>query len=585
MALETLDWVVIIGLLGLFIGIGVWYGAKSKQSMEGYFLGGRSLPWWIAGTSMVATTFAADTPLLVTELVAEKGVSGNWLWWNMLAGGMLTTFFFAKLWRRSGVVTEVELSELRYSGIGARLLRGTRSVYLGLIMNVAIMTWVNAALITLLIGFFGLETGQALIWMGVIMGLVATYSAFSGLLGVVMTDVVQFVVAMVGCIILAILVVNSEQIGGITSLKAKLPDGALNLFPSFDASQTGTQLTIGIGSFLAMVGMSWWMSWYPGAEPGGGGYVAQRMMSTSSESQALKSVLFFQVAHYAIRPWPWVIVALCASILYPELAESGEARSGFVYVMRDYLPTGLRGLLLVAFLAAYMSTISTQLNWGSSYLVNDLYDRFIQKGTSQRNLITVSRLVVLALAAVSFAVTPFVTTITGAWEFVIECGAGLGLVLILRWYWWRINAWSEITAMVVPFVVYATAKFGLVYLDPAWGLGLTKNPQTFLLVVSVTTVAWLIVTFLTEPTSQKTLSHFYQKVSPQGYWKPVRESLGLARAKNEIPALFVQWIMAIAFAYGLLFSIGQVILMEWTAAAIYGTVTIVSGYLVFRSLD
>lgn len=585
MVLTFLDWVVILVLLAMFVGIGLWYGMRSKQSLEGYFLGGRSLPWWIAGTSMVATTFAADTPLLVTEIVTQYGISGNWLWWNMLAGGMMTTFFFARLWRKAGVVTDVELSEMRYSGIGARLLRGARAVYMGLLMNTIIMAWVNVAMLSLLQGFFGLSYWEAFGWMALLMALVAAYSAFSGLLGVVMTDVVQFIVAMVGCIILAVLVVNAPEIGGLTALKNRSPEGALHFFPTFSAQSGGSQLAIGLGSFFAFAGMTWWTSWYPGAEPGGGGYIAQRMMSTNSEASAQKAVLFFQIAHYAIRPWPWIVVALCATLLYPELTNPDQARLGFVYAMRDFLPSGLRGLLLVAFASAYMSTISTQLNWGTSYLVNDLYQRFILRippkssdesasnhsASSQKNLVLVSRLLIALLTVIALLVTVQIQSIKQAWSFIIECGAGLGLVMILRWYWWRINAWSEIVAMIVPFVVYAFAQFFLAkYVDPVWSLGITEHPATFLLVVSLTTISWLIITFATPPSDLKTLQHFYRKIEPQGAWKPIRQSLNLPAAPNQLPYMTLQWVLAIILAYSILFGLGQLILLNWWSAAGYG---------------
>ncbi len=456
MNLAIIDWVIIGLYFFVALIIGLRYRGIGSRSLTDYFLGGRKMPWFVAGVSMVATTFAADTPLAVTELVAQNGISGNWLWWNMLLGGMLTTFFFARLWRRSGVLTEVELIELRYSGIQAAFLRGFKSVYLGLFMNVLIMGWVNLALMSILKVLFDIPDDQLLFYALGAMAITAVYSSISGLWGVAVTDVVQFVIAMTGCIILAIIVINSPEIGGISGLKSNLPPWALNFFPSisdFTPGDAATGLTITAGTFLAFIGFQWWASWYPGAEPGGGGYVAQRMMSTKNERDSVYATLLFQIAHYCLRPWPWILVGLASLVLYPELG-ANEKRLGFVMAMKDFLPAGLMGLLLVAFLAAYMSTISTQLNWGASYLVNDFYLRFFEPGASQKKLIKVSRIVTFLLMIIAVFATSQMNSISGVWQFIIECGAGLGLVLILRWYWWRINAWSEITATIAPFIGY-----------------------------------------------------------------------------------------------------------------------------------
>lgn len=550
MQFTILDWSVVAVFFAITIFVGLRFSKNAGKSLSEFFLGGRKLPWWIAGTSMVATTFAADTPLLVAGIVGNSGISGNWLWWNMLLGGMLTTFFFAKLWRRSGVLTEPEIIELRYGGKPAAFLRGFKAVYLGLLMNIIIIGWVNLAMMKILQGIFDISEMAALIYVSLAMVFVAFYSAVSGLMGVAITDAVQFLVAMLGCIVLAILVVNSEQVGGIDNLKSNLPEGSLNFIPSFGTSETSSVLTIGIGAFFARIAVQWWSSWYPGAEPGGGGYVAQRMMSCKSEKDAVGATLFFQIAHYALRPWPWVVVGLCALVLYPQLSAS-EKELGFVYAMRDFLPPGLKGLLLAAFFAAYMSTISTQLNWGAGYLVNDLYKRFIAPSAKEKQLVTASRIVTVLLMILGLVITTQLKTIEHAWSFVIECGAGLGLVLILRWYWWRINAWSEIVATAAPFIAYGVAMY----------IGL-EFPQSFFLTVGFTTVAWVVATFITRPETKNTLQLFYDRVQPGGFWD------NFAQHKNQenYLALFLSWISATVFVYAVLMLLGKIIFHEWQDA-------------------
>lgn len=569
MAFEWIDWLVLALFFGISIAIGLKYASSAGKSVSEFFLGGRSLSWWVAGTSMVATTFAADTPLLVAGIVAKNGISGNWLWWNMLLGGMLTTFFFAKYWRRSGVLTEVELIELRYGGKPAAFLRGFKAIYLGLFMNVIIIGWVNLAMINILKGFFDLPYETALIYVGLSMVAVAIYSAVSGLMGVAITDVVQFLIAMTGCIVLAILVISSEQVGGIGGLQAKLPEWSLSFFPAIGSEGSGdsiaTALTIGAGAFFARIGIQWWASWYPGAEPGGGGYVAQRMMSCKTEQDAIYSTLFFQVAHYCLRPWPWILVGLAAIVLYPELGAK-EKELGYVLAMKQFLPTGMRGLLIAAFFAAYMSTISTQLNWGASYLVNDFYKRFYKPNGTEKELVSASRIVTIVLMIVGMAVTTQLGTIENAWGFIIECGAGLGLVLILRWYWWRINAWSEIAATIAPFIAYSVATLGL---------GMTF-PNSFFVTVGFTTVAWLAVTFITQPESKEVLQNFYQRIKPKGWWQPVASQVGEQIDNGGMMPLFISWLSATAMVYAILFFIGKLIFADYTWAGIYLVIALAS---------
>ncbi len=574
MTLHLIDWIIIVAFFALSLGIGLYFKDKASGSLTDYFLGGRNLTWWVAGTSMVATTFAADTPLAVTELVSKNGIAGNWLWWNMLLGGMLTTFFFAKLWRRAGILTDIEFIEMRYSGKPAAFLRGFRAIYLGIFMNSLIIGWVNVALMSIIEVFFGVPKSEQLMYVGMAMAIVVVYASLSGLWGVAVTDVIQFIIAMTGCIILAVLVVTSDKIGGISGLKEKLPGWSLDFFPnlgSVSAGDVAGTLTLGLGSFLAFTMVQWWASWYPGAEPGGGGYIAQRMMSTKNEKHAIYSTLFFQIMHYCVRPWPWIIVALCAVVLYPDLPME-DKKLGFVMAMKEFLPVGLKGMLLVAFFAAYMSTISTQLNWGASYIINDFYKRFVKPEASNKQLVGASRLTTLLLMVFSLAVTSQITSISGVWQFIMECGAGLGLVLILRWYWWRINAWSEIVATIAPFVAYTIAKYGL-----GW-----EFPNSFFLTVGFTTVAWLAATYLTAPEKREKLQHFYEKIQPEGVWRPIRQSLGLPQPKSNVGTLVLCWLLAVAMTYSILFMLGDFIFMNYSRFAIWLAVAVVSGFMLVR---
>ncbi len=564
MVLHPIDIAIIVLFLLMSLFIGLYFRKKASKSLSAFFLGDRNMPWLVAGISMVATTFAADTPLAVAELVGKNGISGNWIWWSFLAGGMLTTFFFAKLWRRSGVLTEVELIELRYGGKPAALLRGFKAVYLGLFMNVLIIGWVNLAMITIMQGFFGLEYWDAFIYLAIAMVFATIYTSLSGLWGVAVTDVVQFIFAMIGTTVLAFIVLSRPEVGGIVGLQAKLPPSVFNFFPSIGEEGSGgvTRYAIGAGAFLAFAAVQWWSSWYPGQEPGGGGYVAQRMMSTKTEKGAVYATLLFQIAHYCLRPWPWILVGLAAMVLYPQL-RGDDLKMGYVYAMRDFLPVGLKGLLLASFLAAYLSTISTQLNWGAGYIANDLYSRFMaRKDASQASLVMASRVATMVLMVCGLGVTVLMDSISGVWLFIIECGAGLGLVLILRWYWWRINAWSEITATVTPFISFALSRF-------VFDL---QFPESYFFTVGSTTVVWILVTYLTPAESHTTLSKFYGRVRPDGWWKPFKS--GEPNEKSALGWLALCWVSAIAFAYSLLFLTGKVIFGLWDEAMWWGIVAL-----------
>ncbi len=559
--MSGLDWSIV---LAYFLGsalIGVYYSKRAGRGVDEFFLSGRNLPWWLAGTSMVATTFAADTPLAVMELVARNGVAGNWLWWNFLLGGMLTVFFFARLWRRAGVLTDLEFAEIRYSGKPAAFLRAFRALYLGLFVNCIILGWVNLAMASILEGMFGVPRERIHLYVMAALVVTALYSALSGLWGVAVTDLFQFVIAMGGTIALALVVLRLPQVGGITGLRFRLPDWTFRFVPAIGASGSpgaAGAMAMSLAAFLAYVGVQWWASWYPGAEPGGGGYVAQRMMSAKDEKHSLLATLWFQVAHYCIRPWPWILVGLATLVLYPGLPAE-QKRLGYVYAMRDHLPAGLLGLLVAAFFAAYMSTVATQLNWGSSYAVNDFYRRFIRPRASQRELVAAARVATLVVMALSVIVTGMIERISGAWEFIIECGAGLGLVLILRWYWWRINAWSEIAAMIAPFGAYAYVKFCT---DIAF-------PVSLYYIVAFTTLVWLAVTWLTPPADTARLVEFYRRVRPGGpLWRPIARLAPEVRADAGMGRLWLDWLAGIVLVYTALFGIGSLIFGSYRGASV-----------------
>jgi Na+/proline symporter len=575
--MTTLDWGIVAVYFVASAAIGVLYARRAGSSMEEFFLSGRELPWWLAGTSMVATTFAADTPLAVTEMVARNGIAGNWLWWNFLFGGMVTVFFFARLWRRAGILTDVELVELRYAGRSAAFLRGFRALYLGIFMNCVIIGWVNLAMAAVLEGMFGIPRERVLLYVGAALLITAVYSAVSGLWGVALTDAFQFVLAMTGTVVLAFVVLGLPQVGGLSGLRAQLPEWTLRMTPAIGAPSAGEMagaFALSLSAFLAYVAVQWWASWYPGAEPGGGGYIAQRMMSAKDEKHSLLATLWFQVAHYCVRPWPWIVVGLASLVLYPELGPD-EKRLGYVYAMRDYLPSGLRGMLVASFFAAYMSTIATQLNWGTSYVMNDFYRRFVNRQADERALVRLSRVMTVVLMALSLFVTSILDTISGAWAFIIEAGAGLGLVLILRWYWWRVNAWSEIAAMVTPLLVYGYLR---AFTEVAF-------PNTLYVIVGFTTAAWLAVTYLTPPTDAATLQAFFRRVHPGGPgWAPVARAVPDVQPDRGLGALAVNTVAGVVLVYCALFASGQLLFGSPTAGLVYLAVAVAAGAVILRDL-
>ena len=520
MQLSALDWWV-LALYGVTIlSVGLAFARRAGRGTEEYFLAGRSMPWWLIGTSMVATTFSADTPNLVTDLVRTGGVSQNWVWWAFVITGMCTVFFYAKLWRRSGVLTDIGFYELRYSGRSAAFLRGFRAVYLGVFFNVMIMATVTLAAI---------KIGGVLLGVGpytvVLVAGTATvlYSATSGLWGVLVTDLLLFSVSMIGSVAAAIYALRLPEVGGLSGLMAHANvTDKLSFLPDFSDPTTAAAV------FIVPIAVQWWSTWYPGAEPGGGGYVAQRMLAAKDEKNAMQATLWFSVAHYAIRPWPWILVGLASLIVYPTL---GDLTAAFPNVdpsiigndlaypaMLVFLPAGLLGLVVASLAAAYMSTISTHLNWGASYVVDDVYRRFVAPDREERDYVKVARVSTVALIVLSSVVGLQLETAMQAFQILLQIGAGTGLVFLLRWFWWRINTWSEISAMVISFLV--AVYFGFLHTP----LGFTKwDPSAELVVgVAVTTVGWLVVTFLTPPVDTETLKDFHTRIQPLGKgWEAV----------------------------------------------------------------
>jgi len=619
--LHTLDFAVIIAFFVIIFSIAAYYSRKAGQDTGQFFLSGRNLPWYIAGTAMVATTFAADTPLAIVEIVAKNGIAGNWMWFNLVVGGILTVFFFARLWRRAEIMTDVEFVEFRYSGKAAAVLRGFRALYLGLLMNAIVMAWVNKAMEKI---FRVVFPEYDAFWMVVILVLIITiYAAASGLLGTSRTDSFQFVFAMIGTIVLAIIVVQLPEIGGITQLKSKLAPQVIDFFPKIgDITKegiTGGVLALSVGAFIAHMGLQWWASWFPGSDPGGGGYVAQRMMSAKDEKHSLFATLWFNIAHFALRPWPWILVGLAALVILPreqsadilqqenpalykqvvqvhaDQALHAETRNqefkdfyeryentidpGIMYpkLMLMYLPAGLLGMLIAVFLAAYMSTIASQLNWGTSYLINDFYRRFIKRDGNEKHYVLISRIGMVLVVIFSLFMTRYVlTTISGAWEFILAASAGTGAVLILRWYWWRINAWSEIASMITPFIVLPIVQnyYGMVF------------PMTLYPIVAVTTVVWLAVTFMTSPVDREKLKSFYRKVHPGGIgWKSIAKELPDVKSDTGFGLVFVNWLFGVALVYASLFGIGHFIFQDYTEALIYLVVGVISVAVIYRNLS
>jgi Na+/proline symporter len=543
MSLAPLDWIIIAAFLAISFLVGILFARRAGKSTSDFFLSGRNLPWWLVGTSMVATTFGADTPLAVTGLVAKGGVAANWVWWSFALGGMFTVFFFARLWRRAGIMTDVELAEIRYGGRPAAWLRGFRALYLAVPINLLVIGWVNVAMATILEVTLGVDKLTAVLACLVLCGV---YASLSGLWGVVVTDFIQFGFAMAGTVALAIVALDQPEVGGLAGLRGRLPEGTLDFFTGPDAASIGG---LGLASFVAYVSVQWWATWYPGAEPGGGGYVVQRMMAAKNERHALYATLWFTIAHYCLRPWPWILVGLASLLLYPDLAD-GQREAGYVMVIRDHLPVGLRGMLVATFLAAYMSTISTQLNWGCSYLTNDFYRRFIRSDAPEEHYVRFSRLATLGLMIAGGVVTFFLKSVGDSWTLIFELGAGTGLVMMLRWYWWRINAWSEIVAMAGAAVGFAGLK---IFTDIAF-------PWSLLALTGWTTACWLVATLATPAESDELLLDFYRRARPDGFgWGRIARLAG-EPTPGGLAGRFVAWCAGWLLVYGTLFAVGALLL-------------------------
>ena len=581
MTLTPVDWLVIAAYFALNLAIGVYYARRARGSTAEFFLSGRNVPWWLAGTSMVATTFAADTPLVVTGMVARNGIAGNWLWWNMAASGMLTVFVYARLWRRAGVMTDVEFAELRYSGKPAAFLRGFRALYLGIPINCIIIGWVNLAMMKILQVTLGLDATGALWALLAMLIFTAFYTSLAGLWGVLVTDLVQFALKMGMVVALAFFSVRA--VGGLAALKIKVAalDAAagagsrLSFFPSTDSAWMPA-ITL-----FVYLGVNWWASWYPGAEPGGGGYVAQRIFSAKDERHGLFATLWFNIAHYAVRPWPWILTALASIVLYPTLVDK---ESGYVRTLMDpqVFPPALRGIMLAAFAAAYMSTIGTQLNWGASYVVNDCYRRFLRRRARESEYVVVSQLVTIGLMVVSIYVTLHLASIEQAWKLLIVTGAGTGTVLLLRWFWWRINAWSEVSAMAVAAAVSLFLQLVL-----KWD---GDQPRDFahimIVTVSVTTVAWLAVTWLTAPEPPATLQAFYARVRPLGPgWAPIAIGAGVTPAPGSLGRELLHARLGCVLIYAALFGVGEILLRSVAVGLGLLAVSAAAAVAIARNLD
>jgi SSS family solute:Na+ symporter len=621
MPLTVIDWAVIIGYLLVNLAIGIYYRRRASGNTEEFFVSGRDVSWWLAGTSMVATTFAADTPLFVCGVVARQGIAGNWIWWGFCVGGMLTVFFFARYWRRAEILTDVQFCEIRYGGKPAAFLRGFKAIYLGLFMNCFILGWVTKAMVSIIAVLLGpmIAQGRVLnlgilgrytlgdpqntalaICIFVLIPFTGIYTFIGGLWGVLVTDLFQFALKMTMIIVLAWVAVT--KIGGMAALGAHLQmiqskaqaSGAVTsdptaFFPDFHHGLLGNAIwTLPVLTFIVYLGMQWWLAWYPGAEPGGGGYVAQRMFSAKDEKNSLGATLWFNIAHYALRPWPWIITALVAIVVYspngglnPSADFAQNPEQGYVMVLRDYLPPALRGLMVAAFLAAFMSTVGTQLNWGCSYLVNDLYKRFLVRNSTERHYVFVSRLFTVLLVLASGYTAAQLKSIGAGWELVLGVGFGTGAVYILRWYWSRINAWSEISAMIAA----AAVTIGLNGVSFTGNDALVYAKRT-LITGGITTVAWIIVTLLTPAESDQVLIDFYRRVHPSVYgWQRIAKLVPDLPEVRDMAANSFSWLMGVILVYSCLFGIGKIVFQQWVVGVVLLVIAALAGYLIFWDLS
>ncbi|HUU29661.1 MAG TPA: sodium:solute symporter family protein [archaeon] len=582
--LNTSDWLYVIAFFILSLAVGLGVARRAGSNISEFFLSGRHMPWWLLGFSMVATTFATDTPNLVTDLVRTHGVSGNWLWWSFLLTGMLTVFVYARLWRRSGVLTDLEFYELRYSGKAAAFLRGFRALYLGAFFNIIIMAAVTLAAIKFSGVLFGLSPVKTVM---IAASITVVYSAIGGLSGVLITDLFQFIIAMTGSVATAWYVLGLPQVKGLNNLLSHSAlRGSLSLLPDF--SDTNTLFAV----FIIPLAVQWWSVWYPGSEPGGGGYIAQRMLAAKTENHAVWATLLFNVAHYALRPWPWIIVALCSLVIFPDLASLRRAfplldpalvRNDLGYpAMLTFLPHGLLGLVVASLFAAYMSTISTHLNWGSSYLVNDFYKRFVRPDSSEKQLVLVGRICTILLMVAAGFLALLLSHSLQAFNIMLQIGAGTGLLFLLRWFWWRINAVSEISAMLISFLVAVYFEF----IHQRLGFELLAEWQKLTVGVGVTTIGWIIATFFTKPTDRETLLEFCRLVHPggpgwQAVWKNAHSG-DIAGERSEkrwdVPGGIMCMFLGCVAVYSILFATGYWIYSNYIPAVILTCLAVVSSW-------
>ena len=594
MQLTTLDYSLIIGFFTIVLIIGIVVSKKAGKNTSEFFLSGRNMPWWLLGFSMVATTFSTDTPNLVTDIVRTDGVSGNWIWWAFLLTGLLTVFVYAKLWRRSNVATDMEFYDLRYGGKPAHFLRGFRSVYLGIIFNIMAMSAVTLAAIKIGQIMLGLTPIQTVLIGGVI---TVIFSAVGGFRGVVYTDFVLFFVAIIGAVGAAYYLVNLPEVGGIKSLISnENVIGKLSILPDF----SDTEALIGL--LIIPLAVQWWSAWYPGGEPGGGGYIAQRMLAAKNENHAIGATFFFNIMHYALRPWPWILVALASLVVYPDVASIQEAfpnveesklGNDLAYsAMLTKLPSGLLGLVLASLGAAYMSTISTHLNWGSSYVVNDFYKQLLNKNADEKELVMVGRITTVILMVASAIFALYLTNAKQLFDIIIMFGAGTGLIFILRWFWWRINAWSEIVAMfssgIISILFWRHEDFlffGDDAIFPVW--------SRFPLVVLITSIIWISVTFLTPAEKTQTLIRFYQQTRPGGPgWRIIidkakKQGIDLTKGEGKwtVPSGILAMLLGCVLVYGCMFATGNWIYGNYALAIGLTIVVILSAFLLKRVWD
>jgi Na+/proline symporter len=573
MALTTLDWIIVVVSLVVSFLPAIVMARRAGSSTAEFFTSGRSAPWWLVGVSMVATTFSTDTPNLVTNLVREKGVANNWAWWAFLLTGMMTVFFYARLWRRSNVLTDLEFYEIRYSGKAATFVRAFRAVYLGLFFNCVIMASVNLAAAKIANVMLGWPMWQTLL---ICAGLNIAFAATSGLWGVLVTDFIQFGIALSGAFAAAYFSLQQPEVGGLTGLFERIPQQTLHLLPDF--GDWGLTLSV----LIIPLTVQWWAVWYPGAEPGGGSYIAQRMLASRSENDALAGTLFFNFAHYAIRPWPWIIVALCSMLVFPELSDIART---FPYVdpklighdmaypaMLKFLPAGFMGLMIAGMLSAYVSTISTHLNWGTSYLVHDVYRRFMSPGESEAHYVFVGRIVTALLMVAAAGLTFVLDSARQSFELLMSIGAGTGLLYLLRWFWWRVSAWCEIASMVTSFAI------ALGFFIAVKGGASIPSHVSLIIGVAITTVVWVAVAYLAPATDTAKLESFYRLVRPAGPgWTAIRARTGLPPSTDSLPMAMMGWVLGCAFVYAALFGAGSFLYGNTTQALVWVAVFVGSG--------